>query len=199
MGVYIGTSLAAGDGNVFNDNAGTWATVKGLTSGTAQPTADPVSVYASKLISSSIGRIFLPFDTTSIPTGATVESVKLTFNVTDVLSSNGTIHVVQSTQAAPDNLVNNDFDNLLFVSGGSVAITTTGSKDINFNATGLAFVTKGGFTLLALIEEHDQTNSDPDPDDFRFSVNMSENATPESRPTLTVTYSGGADDRAYYM
>jgi hypothetical protein len=190
------TSIAGGDGNIFNDNGGTWATVKALTTGTAQATSDPVNVYAAVFSSRSLARIFLPFDTSSIPTGSTIISAVLQFTVTAILTSNSTLHVVQSTQADGSSLVGNDFDNIpnstgALTTGGSVSVTTTGVKSITLNATALGWITPGGTTKLALVEDHDVSNTDPSPGDFRFSVNMAENATPANRPILTISFSLG--------
>ena len=186
-------SNSGGDGNVYNDNAGTWATVKGLTTGTAAGGADPVNVYASMLVSRSIGRIFLPFDTSTLPDNAIVSAATVQFNVTSIASSNGTLHAVQTTQADPTSLAAGDFDNIAgssstMTSGGSVAVSSTGSKTITLDATGLTWISKTGYTLLALVEDRDLTNTDPSPSDYRFSVNTNENATPGNRPLLTITY-----------
>lgn len=194
MASLVVTSNTGGDGSIFNDNTGlSWASLKALTTGTAQAATDPVNVYASVLSSRSLSRIFIPFDTSAIPAGSTIVSASLQFNLTQILSSNSTLHVVQSTEVDGSSLVGNDFDNIpnssgALTTGGSVSITTTGSKSITLNATALGWITAGGTTKLAIVEDHDVTNTDPSPSDFRFAVNMSENATPANRPTLTITY-----------
>jgi len=192
-------SNSGGDGNVYNDNAGTWATVKGLTTGTAAGGADPVNVYASMLSSRSLARIFLPFDTSALTSGATISAATLQFNVTQIFGSNGTLHAVQTTQADPTSLAAGDFDNIAgssstMTSGGSVAVSSTGIKTITLDATGLTWISKTGYTLLALVEDRDLTNTDPNPNDYRFAVNTNETATSGNRPLLTITYTlpGGA-------
>lgn len=204
MPTYAKTSVTGGDGNVFNDNTGlSWAALKALTTGTAQASGDPVGVYASVIVSRSLSRTFLPFDTSSIPAGSTIVSATIQFNVTQIVSSNSTLHIVQSTQADPTSLVNNDFDNIpnssgSLTSGGSVAVSATGSQTITLNATGLGWIVPGGYTKFALVEDHDVTNTDPSPNDYRFNVNTSENGTAGNRPTLTVIYAGG-DEGAYFI
>jgi len=192
MASFTINSTAGGDGNVFNDNAGTWATVKALTSGTAQPTTDPVNVYASQLTSRSIGRIFIPFDTSGLPDGAIISDVTVTINVTNVAGS-GVFHIVESTQTDPTALADADFDNIPGATGtmtslGSVSISSTGAKVFTLNAAGIALINKTGYTKLALVEENDLNNTDPNPSDHRISVNMTENATSGNRPLITVTY-----------
>lgn len=182
------TSVAGGDGNVYVDNGGTWATVRSATSGTAQAGSDPVGVYASQLTSRSIGRIFIPFDTSLLPDLATIVSATITFNVTAVLSASGTIHAIQTTQADPTSLVGEDYDTVIFMSGGSVAVSATGSKVITLNATARGWINIAGYSKFGLIEDHDLTNTDPVTTDHRFTVNMAENATIGDRPTLSVEY-----------
>jgi len=186
-------SNSGGDGNVYNDNVGTWATVKGLTTGTVTGGGDTVNVYASVLTTRSIGRIFLPFNTSALTSGAVISAATLQFNVTQIFGSNGTLHAVQTTQADPTSLAAGDFDNIAgssstMTSGGSVAVSSTGIKTITLDATGLTWISKTGYTLLALVEDRDLTNTDPSPNDYRFGVNTNEYATSGNRPLLTITY-----------
>lgn len=197
---YIGTSIAAADGNVYNDNGGAWATVRALGTGTPQPSTDPVNIYASKLISSSIGRGFIPFNTSTIGGGARVTAGSLVINVSNKLGADGTIHLIQTTQASGTNLLSADYDNVAFSSGGSLPITAAAKGTIVLNATALGWINTTGTSFLGLIEDHDLTNTDPDPNDYRFEINMTENATAANRPTLTLTYipSGGYIGGKYY-
>lgn len=198
-------SVAGGDGNVYNDNAGNWATVKGLTSGTSQKNVGSANIYASNLTTRSIGRGFFPFDTSSIPPGSVITSATLRIHVSVVVASNGTFHLVQSTQADPTSLADADFDAITnatgaMTSGGSVGISSTGEKTITFNATALGWITPGGYTKLAVVEEHDQADSDPGAGDYRFTVEFVEDATESNRPLLTVNYeAGGEIQSAFFM
>ncbi len=188
------TSVSGGDGTIYNDDAGTWATVKGLTTGTAQGATDPSNVYAGNSASRCIGRGFLPFDTSSIPAGAVIQNATLQINVTALPgSSGGTFHVVQTTQTDPTSLASADFDNIAgssgsMTTGGSTTINVTGAKTVPLNATGLGFITGGGYTKLALCNDHDATNTDPGASMYRVSINYAENGTAANRPTLTVDY-----------
>lgn len=197
MAQLIQTSVSGGDGNIFNDNAGSWATVKALTTGTAQSSGDPVNVYASNFTSRSLSRIFIPFLTSNIGADKGITSASLSFNVTTVFASNGTLHVVQSTQSDPTSLANGDFANIpgatsTMTSGGSVAVSTTGIKTITLNSTALTWISSTGYTKLALVEDHDLTNTDPSASDYRFGVNMAENGTAGNRPTLTINFDDGS-------
>lgn len=196
MAQYTGNSVAGGDGNIYVDNGGTWATVRAATTGTAQASASNVNIYASMFTSRSIGRMFVPFDTSSIPTGSTIDSATIDFYVNTIHGSNGTIHLVKSTQASATALVDGDFDALEYTTGGSVAISTTGTKQITLNATALTWIVAGGYTKLALIEEHDQSNTDPNPNDYRFGIYTSDNGS--DKPLLTINYTPPPEGGWYF-
>jgi hypothetical protein len=188
------TSTAGGDGNIYNDNGGSYATVRALTTGTAQPSTDPVNLYASLLSSFSISRGFTPFDTSSLGAGATISSADHIFTVSSVVAGTPTIHSAQSNQASGTSLAAGDYDNFtglpggVITSGGSASASSTGQKTITLNATGRGWISLTGYSMFGLVEQGDQQNSDPGSVDNRCSINMAENATPANRPQLTVTY-----------
>lgn len=109
-------------------------------------------------------RVFLPIDTSSIPTNATVTSVTLNFtgNYEGGFSSTE-IHLIQTTQGTTGSRVAADYNNVAFVSGGSEAINNAGatSESITGNATALTWITLGGTTKLALITTADLNDTDP--------------------------------------
>src|SRR6266571_5331205 len=135
MANYTGTSIVNGDGDIFVDNGGAWATVHALGTGSPMPTTSPVNIYASKLASSSIGRGFIPFDKSNIG-GGSVTSGSLVINITQVFSANGTIHLVLGNQASGGTLVSSDFGSPTLGignSGGSLPITASGLGTIVLN------------------------------------------------------------------
>lgn len=201
MATFITTAVAGGDGNVYIDAGGTWANVKAQVTGTADASVDPVNVYTGNLgggTNRSIGRMFIPFDTALLPVGAIISALTITVTCTAVLGAS-TFDIVESTQADPTSLVGGDFDAIPGATGtmtsfSSLAISTTGAKVFTLDANGIANINPGGYSLFALVENHDVTNTDPGlASDYRISVNTSNNGTAGNRPTLEVTYilSGG--------
>lgn len=188
------TAVTAGDGNIFIDNGGTFATVRNATSGTSQPNSDNVNLYCSQLTSRSISRGFFPYTNPSIPSGSIIDSGTFKFTCTAVVAGSPTAHLVRSTQASASTLANTDYDNINEVpstgavtSCGSVVVTAA-LKTITINATGLAHVTPGANILFALMEAGDQSNTDPVTNDNRFTINTSDNGTAANRPTLNIVY-----------
>ena len=197
-------ATAAGDGNVFIDNGGDWATVRGAATGTAQDTTDPVNIYASVFTTHSIGRIYHPFNTSTLPVGSTIESAAHKFTVSSVEAGAATAHSAQSNQASADALVAADYNNWTglpgdITSGGSVSVGSTGAKSIALNGTALGWIVRGGNTLLGLVEANDQDDVDPGATDNRSGINTSENATDGSRPKINVVYSGVGGDYSVFI
>lgn len=185
--IYTGTTISGGNAQVHNDGGTSWAQVRALGTG-ATSTGDPINIYASYLNPNwLIGRGFIPFDTSSIGT-ASVDAGTLTFNVETVIGVTGTLHLVLGNQASGAAIASADFGSVGFVSGGSVAVSSTGLKSIVLNASGLSFINSLGTSKLGLIEARDQSNTDPNPSDYRFSVNLVSNGTAGNRPTLTLSY-----------
>lgn len=104
-----------------------------------------------------IHRFFLPFDTSALDDGATIQSATLNVNVTNVYQAVGTssVAVVQTSQASTSELVNEDFDQCGAIDNPTegatrIAITSTGWKQWTLNATGLGWISKTGWTKLGL-------------------------------------------------
>ena len=117
-----------------------------------------------------ISRCFLPFDTSSLPDDATIDSATLSIYVTvkndaDIVS----LVLVQTTQASTSSLVLDDFDQcgtLNSPTEGAARITVSGLtlnayNDFTLNATGLTWISKTGFTKLGIRISRDGDNSEP--------------------------------------
>lgn len=198
-------AVADADGNIYIDNGGTWATVRNAASGTAGAAGDPVNIYASQLTSRSISRGFFPYANPGIPSGSMIDSGTFKFTCTSVVAGSPVAHLVRSTQASISTLANDDYDNITEVpstgavtSCGSVAVTAA-QKTITLNATGLAHITPGADILFALMEQGDQSNTDPVTLDNRFSMNTSNNGTAGNKPTLSIVYTPPLTQRGYAL
>jgi hypothetical protein len=152
----------------------------------------------------NLTRGFLSFDTSSIPDGATIVSVRLrlfiTGKVNDRNDGNDFVVVVEGRQANPNSLSASDFVN----AGDAITNPTEGSNrtDITsipinaytswiLNASAYAWISKTGFSKLALREGHDVLNlwaSFTGGQGNGLHVAMSEQPGTNQDPVLEVTY-----------
>lgn len=211
--IYTG----AGDGMVFTDAVGSWAAAQSGTSGTVDDTSATFLVEVIDDVGSFyIGRVFLPFDTSSIPAGGTISAASLrvflpTGSVTNG-DNDGTdyLTVVQTSQATHTGLIANDYDNI----GTTEGIDTGQRKDLTFlienvyttitlNATGRGWIAKSGqasncsatagITCIGLREGHDITNNQIAAFTSNVaSISSSEETGTAQDPYLSVTYTASA-------
>lgn len=155
----------------FNPNSGggfrgttnpTWATARGATSG-VDGSADHQILSVGGYY---LRRSFLNFDLSSLA-GMIITGWRLKLAREDAVISFGndnstTLEVVPSSQVDPTSLVANDFDNVSFVSKGSIPLAST-VNNTYFTITGadLAMIVPGGFTQFALITGKDLANVAP--------------------------------------
>lgn len=143
-----------------------------------------------------VSRVFHPIDTSSIPddniiTAATFygyrDDTVVALSNTDLTS----LDLVQSTQASDTALVVADFDALGTDVAGSVAFSATTDHTyftIVLNATGRSWISKTGYTKLAIRVARDTANSAP------TGVNEIgyQNRSGAYPPCLEVTYSSAS-------
>lgn len=158
-----------GEGRCPNDGTGSdsFATVRGA--GTCSTATDGTLILLTSTSGSTyrIHRVFLPFDTSSIPDTATITSATLDvyrddgvtgFNNTDTTS----IHVVTQTQASNTSLATSDYGNVSFTSKGSANFSSTSNGAyITITISDLTIISTTGHTKLALLTGRDQGNSAP--------------------------------------
>jgi hypothetical protein len=217
----------AGDGYVLKASAdptefcgGTWDTAHSATAGVKGDTGITMFAYViSNNVNfeceSDIYRSFLPFDTSAIPSGASLSAATLSVYITTVndQANDGFdyVTVVQTSQASHTALVNGDFDQCGAITNPTEGIDTGERKDLTsvtggayltftLNATGRGWVKKSGdssncsatagITCLGVREGHDSTNTEITPDYAVDSITMStsENTGTSQDPYLTVTY-----------
>lgn len=159
-------------------------------------------------------RIFLPFDTSSMPGGSTVSAATVSFYVTT--KTNGYndgvdyISVLQTTQASHTALANADFGSFGSTQGTSApidigSITTSAYNTITLNSTGRSWI-KGsgaspscgvtnGITCLGLAEGHDFNGLDMTFSNLTNSIiiSTSEQTGTSQDPYLSVTYTVGGN------
>lgn len=153
---------AYGSGRITNNDP-SWATLHAMTSGS----------YADQLILvTGVGfylyRMFLSFDTSSIPDNATITgwSVSL-FREDDEISYDNKnsvdIHMLPSTQANPAGLANADYDAITYSSKGSLALSSFNANHTWFTINGNdnSFINKSGYTTICLTTSLDLNNTAP--------------------------------------
>lgn len=192
----------AGDGEVTNQGSyflKTWAEmVAAIITGGAAPTSTPGSVYVD---ANAFGdfywylyRVFLPFDTSAVPTDAvSIDAAVLRVYPSNVASgAGGTVNVVGSTQASDTTVGTSDYSNVgstSFCAQNFSAFSTGAYNDLTLDANGRAAVVKGGTTKLALRASQDLANTQPTASTYsQLAIHTSEHATPGFRPVLQVTY-----------
>ena len=209
----------AGDGRVrdFGDpgiGLSQWNTVHNAASGNE---ADYTSADRANLVGTGalfgpaagqdgvdIMRGYLAFDTASIPANAVITSATVGLYVTgkddSISDGNDFIAIVQGFQASGNSLVVGDYSK----AGNAIDNPTEGSNrlsipslavngydDWTLNSAGLAWITRGGITKLALREGHDLLNAWPNYAAGQgdvISADMSETPGTAFDPYLQVTY-----------
>ncbi|WAE39526.1 MAG: hypothetical protein QIT36_gp102 [Methanophagales virus GBV301] len=143
-----------------------------------------------------LDRAFLPFDTSSLPDNALIESAVLKICVTDTgfytCIEGDKLCVVQTSQASVSSLCEDDFNEVGNIKGGEIPLSSIESwtcYEIQLNESALNWINKGEWTRLGLRFESDINESAPY--DWRCAlwIAASEYDTPGARPSLTVTYS----------
>lgn len=141
-------------------------------------------------------RAFLPFDTSSLPDNAIIESAKLKLYVTDKDSGacieGDKLCVVQTSQASVTSLSTDDFNEVGDVKGGEISLSSIQPYEyieIQLNESALNWISKSGWTKIGLRYESDINESAPT--DWRCAlwISASEWDYPSERPQLIVTYS----------
>jgi len=211
----------AGDGYLGRAGQVSWADTHDSAAGTIVSTTTPtvylayVAIFTYKSTTTwTIYRSAFSFDTSSIPSDATITSASLNVT-TSTASSDGDndgqdyLTVVETSQASHTDLVLADYNNI----GDTVTNPTEGinvgqRKDLTgmasgtvltftLNATGLSWIKKSGqasscsgtagITCLGIREGHDTTNNEVVGVNYVFGY-TSENSGTASDPYLSVAY-----------
>ncbi len=204
----------AGDGYVaYSGNATDedWSIVHSATDGNTLDylsSTGVIGVY--RFAYSDIFRGFLPFNTSAIPSGATISSASLYVYVASKNDTNDTysnIRLIQTNQSSISALSNSDYNNYTTTAGATDtdlgSISTGSYNSVALNATGLTWIKKSGetancggttgYTCLGLLEGHDVADSAPAlPTHAGYNtitIYTSEDTGTSRDPYLSVTYS----------
>jgi len=208
----------AGDGYVLRSGAFIFSSCRTNSTGTAVQSAITTIFIESYRESSpdpnfcTVSRAFLPFDTSSISTSATISSASLNVFFTSVSNGDGDgfgyVIVASSSQASATTLVTADFSKAGVVTSparfsdsapGLDVITTNTYTTFPFNAFGITNIKKSGqtsdcgggtgVTCLSLREGHDDSATAPNTlQDYLAYLSASEETGTSQDPYLSVTY-----------
>jgi hypothetical protein len=175
------------DGEVLKVGCATWMGCRGATSGNGAYTGFSGATVDSTYNSGEyfIKRVFLYFDTSTLPVDATIHSAILHLYAGPW--HNGSVrrvHAVKSTQAEP--LSVSDFSRVSFISGGFADLVANTWIQIPLNTTGQTWVVKGGTTKIALIHDLDLNNVVPNEVNNSI-ISMAEDSA--HQPYLRIQYS----------
>lgn len=206
---------AAGDGYIYIQGQATWAGAHDAASGDLDDDTGTVAQlnvgnFYIKTDSYSIMRVFLPFDTSSISSGAVISSASVSVYATTSTPLDSTagslIYLVRSSQATHTVLATTDFDNIAATAGSNdtptyAGLTYPGYNTFNLNSTGLTWIAKSGvgsncsatagISCFALRDYWDLNNTAPCSASGCSATAyfaMSEAGATENDPYLTVNY-----------
>ncbi len=156
----------------------------------------------------TINRVFFPFDTSGLPDDATVTAATLSVYVTEDrdnhTTGSNTIGVVESQQASDTALAGTDFDNCGDAVDNPTELATRktlgsiGSgayTDFTLNASGLALISKTGYSSFGMRTGWDMDDSPPTDDQGAGSglgIYFSDQTGTTNDPKLIVTYTEAA-------
>jgi len=178
----MATVYASNSGYIYKYAAGTWAAIRGATTGAAYNAPSSgrnyyaMSVYHTGGRGGNVYRVqrsYLYFDTSSI-TGTLSEA---TLKVYGYSQTSADIIVVKSDAYGGDGgtaLASGDFDNLDFSTAYSSQVSTwstSGYNDIALNATALTDIKDDDAFIVCIIEhDHDYSDSAPSSSTFRSGM-----------------------------
>jgi hypothetical protein len=168
----------ASDGTVSNDDSY-------ILIGQINTTSDPPSYY--------IYRGFLQFDTSELPTNACINNATLSLFKKDNYSATDFTITVQNGQPTypNDSLEEGDYDKEHYSgNGGGLGTVNFINGRNNITLTDLGWINVGGITKLCLRSSRDIEGTEPTGQEYvnLYSADIEEEANPDPRPTLIVTY-----------
>lgn len=177
--------VSNGKGYITATNAN-FSTARSATTGTSHPSATSDVGYTGAESGYIIYRVFMPFDTSSLPNFATVTAATIVGTFSDVhdASADGNSYwvIVGNTQNDSTSLVDEDYDQVGTTELSDHVAIASGSKTFTLNSTGRAAVSLTTYTKLAIRSGHDLNNSAPAVGQTYGNIGS---------VTLSVTYSAG--------
>lgn len=198
---FPGEPIFSGSGDGFCENSnGTYATAHNATSSTSFNYSGNGATDSAVRNETTGGvyyitRCFLPFDTSALGVGATVDTATLGVwaNAKDS-TVNDTIRIIQTSQASTSAIESNDYDNVGTTGGGDIgtisAISTGAYTNTNLNATGEGWISVTGISKLGLRTVGDIDSTSPGNRSYIFFYLSGQTGT-SNDPKLSGTYTPG--------
>ena len=185
-------------GYVYGNNA-TWSTCRSTS------TAFHVTATAMTLGQTTgyyTWRNFLRFDTSAIPAGAVVSSLKLRLTVTTQHASSDAVYLriykydwsayvpiaAGNREAVYDDVLGSVYDNSLASAQINNQVVGTQALSEELDITNLNL---SGYTYYGLLGNRDVNDSYPPGGDNRWYVGTPSNATDSNKPALVIEYTSG--------
>jgi len=200
-------SIAGGDGSINNDvSVGvSWLTARGESTGTegngGEIIAEAGTDFTDRFF---IKRAFIPFDTSTLPDGAKIQSATIDLFITEIQNSDNDgddfINIVgPPTQGSTSSLGIADYDQTSSLDSPTEFATRIDIGNLSIdqyetwtlNATGLAQVSKVGVSNFAVREGHDIVGNTPvlgTNSGTKIKFSTSDELIVLQRPLLTVVF-----------
>lgn len=183
-------SDTGGDGSVFSEDAD-WTTARDAATGAVYEGPDDVSVISDYFGSNyRCERIFLPFDTSSLPNDDVITAVHLKVYVASLFSNtNGILGLIQTTQASISALATTDYNNIGSTEGATrLTVSKIGWYTFVLNEVGINWVSKTGNTKLGIRTALDIDNTIPVDGSNETAIWIKTNEHASLKPQLIVTH-----------
>jgi PKD repeat protein/murein DD-endopeptidase MepM/ murein hydrolase activator NlpD len=176
------------DVEMGNINCPNWDTCRNSPYANFFPPSNPVGTVGVDLDSLgnyNVKRIILFFDTSFIPSSATIVDVELHVYTGAYVNGSGMVYVAKTTTSVP--VTSLDFSRIDYAetAAGSYWPNANAWTSIQFRPGALGWIAKGGLTQIGLLQDRDLMNNPPS-DRVDAVVALSED--PVSRPYLVVKY-----------
>jgi hypothetical protein len=185
-----------GDGQVEKSSGDTnWNTCHDATAGSAADYESETANVKAKLDTGqySISRGFFPVDTSGLPDGVTITGANFVHTVSSIQDTPFTYRIVQTTQADTGSLVTGDYDQCGAIDDPTAgasdqSISTTGTKTVALNATGLGWITDSGWTKLGIRERAHDADDEAATGNHQIDIYTSNRTGTSEDPYLAISY-----------
>lgn len=187
----------AGDGHIKNITTSGWATTRAATSGSDSDYTS-VALYVAgehyNATSWQIARIFLPFDTSGLDDGVTIDSATVYFKASANSGGSPSVGVVSASQANTSELVNADFDNIANTEFATRVTSFSSGTYVQWtlNSSGLANISKTSYSKFGMREGNDIDDSDPAEARAYQTFYLSEESGTTNDPYISIDYTEGS-------
>lgn len=191
-------TVANGEGGLYRERIETFADARAGTVADTEITIASPTTFLQTWTSGSyhpIRRGYFPYDTSALTSGAVISAATLSiYGGSGTINDNSSaIYIVQSTQASATDLVVEDYDQLGSVDFSTnipyASWNTAGYNDFALNASGLANISKTGYSMFGALDKLDFLNTGPATSNNSIAGYFSPESGTSKDPKLVITYS----------